>query len=41
MIRIATINDLKAVLALYKELRPLDADLEVSFANEKMGRDNQ
>jgi len=29
MIRVATINDLKGVLALYKELRPLDADLEV------------
>jgi len=35
MIRIATINDLKGVLALYKELRPLDPDLEVNFANDK------
>jgi GNAT superfamily N-acetyltransferase len=35
MIRIATINDLDGVLNLYKELRPLDSDLEVSFAKEK------
>jgi GNAT superfamily N-acetyltransferase len=35
MIRIATFNDLKGVLALYKELRPLDPDLAVNLANEK------
>lgn len=35
MIRIATINDLEGVLSLYKELRPLDPNLEINFANEK------
>jgi GNAT superfamily N-acetyltransferase len=35
MIRVATISDLDGVLALYKELRPLDPDLEDSFAKEK------
>jgi GNAT superfamily N-acetyltransferase len=35
MIRIATINDLQGVLTLYKELRPLDPDVEINFANEK------
>ncbi len=35
MIRIATIDDLEGVLNLYKELRPLDPDLELNFANEK------
>jgi len=35
MIRIATINDLAGVLNLYKELRPLDPDLEVNLAKEK------
>jgi GNAT superfamily N-acetyltransferase len=35
MIRVATIDDLAGVLSLYKELRPLDSDLEINFANEK------
>ncbi|MCJ8297178.1 MAG: GNAT family N-acetyltransferase [Colwellia sp.] len=35
MIRIATFNDLGGVLNLYKELRPLDPDLEISFAEDK------
>jgi GNAT superfamily N-acetyltransferase len=35
MIRVATNNDLEGILKLYKELRPLDPDLETSFAKEK------
>jgi GNAT superfamily N-acetyltransferase len=35
MIRVATINDLDGVLALYKELRPFDPELDVNFAKEK------
>lgn len=35
MIRVATINDLEGVLNLYKELRPSDPDLDVSFAQDK------
>jgi len=35
MIRVATINDLEGVLDLYKELRPLDPNLEIGFAKEK------
>jgi len=35
MIRIATIEDLTGVLKLYKELRPLDAELSHDFATER------
>lgn len=35
MIRVATMNDLEGVLDLYKELRPLDPNLETDFANEE------
>ncbi|MBW8185575.1 GNAT family N-acetyltransferase [Shewanella nanhaiensis] len=35
MIRVARSNDLASVLKLYRELRPLDPDLEVNFAKEK------
>lgn len=35
MVRVATINDLQGVLALYKELRPTDPDLDIGFAKEK------
>ncbi len=35
MIRLATINDLDAVLGLYQELRPHDPQLDRAFAAEK------
>ncbi|MDO6527901.1 GNAT family N-acetyltransferase [Motilimonas sp. 1_MG-2023] len=35
MIRVANINDLGGVLHLYKELRPLDPNLDSDFAKEK------
>ncbi|WP_082930780.1 GNAT family N-acetyltransferase [Shewanella woodyi] len=35
MIRSARFNDLAGVLKLYRELRPLDSDLEVNFAKER------
>ena len=37
MIRLATREDLKGVLALYKELRPHDSELEAQFARTKWG----
>lgn len=37
MIRLATREDLKGVLALYKELRPHDVELEGQFARTKWG----
>ncbi|WP_249348202.1 hypothetical protein [Pseudoalteromonas aurantia] len=37
MIRLAIREDLKGVLALYKELRPHDVELEAQFARTKWG----
>ncbi|WP_119860589.1 GNAT family N-acetyltransferase [Pseudoalteromonas sp. MSK9-3] len=37
MIRLAIREDLKGVLALYKELRPHDVELEAHFAKAKWG----
>jgi len=35
MVRVATFSDLEGVLKLYKELRPLDPDLDNDFAIQK------